>query len=64
MRGVMAVDAPVRRMMVGLLIFVVIGVAGSIWRGDRPSTTAGYAIAGVIGGGFVIGCYLWARRKN
>ena len=60
----MAADAPLRRMIVGLLIFLTIGLAWSIWRGDRPATTVAYVLAGAVGGGFVIACYWGARRRR
>jgi len=60
----MAVGAPARRMIGAVLFLLVVGVAFSIWRGDSPGTTVGQAVAVLVGGGLVIGCYLWVRRKN
>lgn len=60
----MAMDAPVRRMLIVLAVFLPIGIASSLWRGDSLGRTVGYALTGVVVCGFFVGCYLWARRKD
>jgi hypothetical protein len=64
MRSVMAFSADVRRMIVVMLALSTVGIAGSIWRGDSVSTTLGHLLVGLCAGGFVFGCYFWARRKR
>ena len=46
MRSVMAVESPVRRMILVLGVLLVVGVAASIWRGDSPATTLGLSLVG------------------
>ena len=60
----MALESPVRRMIVVLGVLLVVGVAASIWRGDSPATTLGLSLVGLACGGFVFGCYLWVRRSR
>jgi hypothetical protein len=60
----MAMEAPVRRMTAAVVFFFAFCVISSIWRGDSPGMTVAYAVAVLVGGGVVIGGYLWARRKN
>ena len=64
MRNLRAMDARARRGIAGLLFLMAIGLVGAIWRGDSLGQTAGYLLACVAGGGFVIGCYLWARSED
>ena len=59
-----AMGSPVARLVAVLLVFLVIGIAASVWRGDSPATTAAQALVGVICGGFIVGCYWWVRRKD
>lgn len=59
-----AIDAPTRRITAALVFLLVVCVAGSIWRGDSPNTTVGLAAAVLVGGGLVLGFYLYARRKD
>jgi hypothetical protein len=63
MRSVIVVDAPARRMIGGLLFFLVIGVALSLWEGDGLGTIAARSAVGLACGGFILACYWWARRK-
>ena len=58
----MAVDWRIRRLLVVLLVFLPIGVAASIWRGDSLGTTVGHALVGVGVCGLFIGGYLYAGR--
>jgi hypothetical protein len=58
------VDPAARRMTAAMLFLVAVIVISSIWRRDDLVATVGYATATVVGGGLVIGCYLWARRKD
>jgi uncharacterized membrane protein YjjP (DUF1212 family) len=60
----MAMDAPARRITAALVFLLVVSAIGSIWRGNSPTTTVGVALAVLVGGGFVLGCYLYARRKD
>jgi hypothetical protein len=64
MRSLMAMDASARRVIAAILFLVVVLVAGAIWRGDDPGLTAAQVLAVLVGGGFVLGCYLWARRHD
>jgi hypothetical protein len=60
----MAADGPIRRMIVVLMVFLPIGVAASIWRGDSAGTTVGHALVGLAVCGFLVGCYLYASRPR
>jgi hypothetical protein len=60
----MAVDGPIRRIIVVLLVFLPIGVAASLVRGDSPGTTVGLALVGVVIAGLLIAYHWWDRRKN
>ena len=64
MRFVIMEDAGLRRMVAGVLFFMATVVGFGIWRGDSLTTMLGAVLASVLGGGFVIAVYLWARRKN
>ena len=58
-----AMDAPARRMIFGVLMFLVIGIAFALQRGDSLGTIVAQTAVGLACGGFVLACYLWARRK-
>ena len=60
----MAVDARARRVIAAILFLVVVLVVGAVWRGDDPALTAAEVLAVLVGGGFVLGCYLWVRRHD
>jgi hypothetical protein len=64
MRSLMVVDARARRMAAAMVFLMAVGVGFSIWRGDSPRMMLGFAVASLVGGGIVLGGYLWARRKN
>jgi hypothetical protein len=64
MRSVMAMDSPVRRMIVVLGVLLVVGVATSIWRGDSLGTAVGINLVGLACGGLVFAAYFWARRTK
>jgi len=51
-------------MIVVLGVLLVVGVAASIWRGDGAGTTVTLGLVGLVCGGFVFGCYLWAHRSR
>jgi len=57
-------DAAARRITIALAVLLVVSVAASIWRGDSARMTAAQALAVLVGGGVVLGCYLYARRKD
>jgi len=60
----MAMDAPARRVTAAILFLVVVLVVGAVWRGDDPGLTVAEVLAVLVGGGFGLGCYLWARRND
>ena len=60
----MVMDAPVRRMLTVLAIFLPIGVVFSIWRGDSFGTTVGYALVGVGVVGALVALHLYVGRRH
>ncbi len=60
----MAVEGPVRRIIIVLLVLLPVGIAASLWREDSLGTTTSYALLGVGVCGFLIGCYLFAGRSR
>ena len=59
-----AVDAASRRMAAAVVFLLAVIVISSLWRGDSLAMTFAYALATVLGGGFVIACYQYVRRKD
>jgi hypothetical protein len=51
-------------MVLGVLIFLVIGVAFAISRGDGIGAVAAFTAAVAVGGGLVIAGYVWSRRER
>jgi hypothetical protein len=60
----MAIEAPVRATLLVLAVFLPIGVATSIWRGDTLSAAVGHAVVGIGVCGLLVGGYAWVRRKS
>jgi hypothetical protein len=56
-------DAMIRRMLWGLAVFLLIGTLLSMARGDSVGQIVAYALAGIVGVGFLIACRLYALRR-
>ncbi len=47
----------------GVLVILAVVVLGAFQRGEGAGTITALVLAVLIGGGLVLGCYAWARRK-
>lgn len=59
----MEMDAPTRRILVGTLAFLVVGIAASLGRGQGLGFVSAFAVAVVVGAGLVLAAHRHGRRQ-